>query len=105
MLIYSIVMMAAAVLFMGLSAAIYRGRTDLIHDYHQKRVCDKRAYGRDFGKALSVVAAALLLSGGIGLIGDSDGIAMAVVGTLLVGIGVGIGCIVAVHRKYNRGVF
>ena len=102
MFVYSIIMFSAAVIFVGMSIAIYRGKTDLIHDYHQTKVTDKSAYGKAFGKAMFVIAVALLLSGIIGLF---DSFAMIAVAVLIAGLAVGIGCIVAVQRKYNKGVF
>jgi hypothetical protein len=48
---------------------------------------------------------ALLLSGIIGLFGDSEVIAMISVAVLFVGIFIGIIGIVAVQKKYNKGVF
>ena len=102
MFVYSIIMFSAAVIFMGMSIAIYRGKTDLIHDYHQTKVTDKSAYGKAFGKAMFVIAAALLLSGIIGLF---ESFAMIAVIVLIAGLAVGIGCIVAVQRKYNKGIF
>ena len=102
MLAYSIIMFLIAAHFTGLGIAIYRGKTDLIHDYHQTKVTDKAAYGKAFGKAMFVIATALLLSGIIGLFDNSEIFAVAV---LIVGVVVGIGCIVAVQRKYNNGVF
>lgn len=105
MLAYSIIMFLVALLFILLSVAIYKGKTDLIHSYHQTRVTDKMAYGKAFGKSLFVVSIAPLLSGIIGLLGDSDVIAMVAVVVLIIGIGIGIGCIVAVQKKHNEGVF
>ena len=87
---------------MGVSIAIYKGKTDLIHDYHQNKVTDKAAYGKAFGKALFVIAVALLLSGIIGLL---DNFAMLAVVVLIIGLCIGLGCIVAVQMKYNKGVF
>lgn len=105
MLPYSIIMFLTGAILLGLSIAIYKGRTQLIHDYHQTRVTDKAAYGKAFGKALWVVSAAPLLSGIIGLLGYTEAIAAAAVAVLVVGIGIGLCCIVAVQRKYNKGVF
>ena len=102
MLAYSIIMFLIAVLFTGVGIAIYRGKTDLIHDYHQTKVTDKAAYGKAFGKAMFVIVIALLFSAIIGLFDNSEIFAVAV---LIVGLVVGIGCIVAVQRKYNNGVF
>ena len=48
---------------------------------------------------------ALLLSGIIGLLGDSKIIALLAIGVLLIGLLIGIGCIVAVQKKYNNGIF
>jgi len=101
-LMYSVIMFVVAVAFTGVSIAIYRGKTDLIHDYHQTKVTDKSAYGKAFGKAMFVIAMALLLSGIIGLLENFAVIAVAV---LIMGLVIGVGCIVAVQRKYNKGIF
>ena len=102
MFIYSIIMFLVAVLFTVLGIAIYKGKTDLIHDYHQTKVTNKSAYGKAFGKALLVIATVLLLSGIIGLFKN---LLMLAVAILIIGLVVGIGCIVAVQKKYNKGVF
>ena len=90
MLLYAIILFLVGALVAGLGLAIYRGKTDLIHSYHQTRVTDPAAYGKAFGKAMFVIAAALVLSGLIGLM---DGLA------------IGIGCIIAVQHRYNKGIF
>lgn len=105
MVIYAIILFLTAGLFALLGAAVYRGRIDLIHDYHQKKVTDAAGYGRAFGKALLVIAAGMLLSGVIGLLGDSDGLAAAAVAVLTISLVGGIAGIVAVQKKYNGGVF
>lgn len=105
MLLYSIIMFLAAVPMIKISIAIYKGKTDLIHDYHQTKVTDKAAYGKAFGKAMFVVSAALLLSGIIGLFGISDTMAMIAVAVLFIGLFIGIAWIIAVQIKYNKGVF
>ncbi len=105
MLLYSIIMFLAAVPMIKISIAIYKGKTDLIHDYHQTKVTDKAAYGKAFGKAMFVVSAALLLSGIIGLFGISDTMAMIAVAVLFIGLFIGITWIIAVQIKYNKGVF
>ena len=102
MIIYSVIMFITSAVFIGISFAIYKGRTDLIHDYHQTKVTDHAAYGKAFGKALFVIAGTLLVSGIIGL---SDRFAVPAVAVLMIGLCIGIGCIVAVQRKYNKGIF
>ena len=88
-----------------MSIAIYQGKTSLIHDYHQTKVTDKAAYGKAFGKAMLVVSTALLLSGIIGLFGDTETIATIAITVLFIGLFIGIAWIVVVQMKYNKGVF
>ena len=95
-------MFLVAVLFTVLGIVIYKGKTDLIHDYHQTKVTNKSAYGKAFGKAMLVIATVMLLSGIIGLFKN---LLMLAVAILIIGLVVGIGCIVAVQKKYNKGVF
>lgn len=105
MVLYSVIMFLAAVPMMKISIAIYQGKTDLIHDYHQTKVTDKAAYGKAFGKAMLVVSMALLLSGMLGLFGDSEAMAMIAVAVLFIGLFIGIAGIIAVQMKYNKGIF
>ena len=106
MLAYSVMMFLTTALIVLLSIAIYKGKTNLIHSYHQTKVTDKSAYGKAFGKAMLVIATAMLLfSGIVGLLGDSEVIAIIAVAVLMIGIGIGIGFIVAVQKKYNKGIF
>ena len=102
MLVYAIIMFLVAATFAAMGIAIYRGKTDLIHDYHQTKVTDKSAYGKAFGKAMLVIATVLLLSGIIGLFENMIILAVAI---LVIGLVIGIGGIVAVQKKYNKGVF
>ena len=105
MILYSVIMFLAAVPMITISIAIYRGKTSLIHDYHQTKVTDKAAYGKAFGKAMLVISMALLLSGIIGLFGDTEIMATIALAVLFVGLFIGIAGIVAVQKKYNKGVF
>ena len=105
MLIFSIIMFAVGAVFFGLSIAIYRGKTDLIHDYHRTRVTDTVGYARAFGKAMLTFTASFFISGIVGLFGDTDGIAVIATAILIVGMIVGTACILAVQKKYNGGLF
>jgi len=102
MFVYSVIMFLCSAIFAGMGIAIYRGKTDLIHSYHQTKVTDQTGYGKAFGKAMLVIAMALLLSGIIALL---DVFAVLAVAVLILGIVIGVGCIIAVQRKYNQGVF
>ncbi len=105
MITYSIIMFLTATLFVVIGVAIYRGKTGLIHDYHQTNVTDKAVYGKSFGKAMFVISASLLLSGIISLMGNSEKNALIAVAVLIAGLTVGFICIVQVQKKYNNGVF
>ena len=102
MLVYSIIMFLVSALFTILGIAIYKGKTNLIHDYHQTKITDKSAYGKAFGKAMLLIATVMLLSGIIGLF---EKLLILAVAILIIGFVIGIGCIVAVQKKYNKGVF
>jgi hypothetical protein len=52
-----------------------------------------------------VVAMTLFLSGIAGLFGDSEVTAKIAVAILFAGLILGIGCIIAVQKKYNNGIF
>ena len=102
MALYSIIMFLVAAIFTALGIAIYRGKTDLIHDYHQTKVADKSAYGKAFAKPMFIIAAAMLLSSIAGLFPTLIKLAILI---LIIGLIIGIGCIVAVQIKYNKGIF
>ena len=102
---YAIMMFSVSFLLMIISLLINHGKTDLIHDYHQTKVVDKAQYGKAFSKALVVVALAPLLSGIIGLLGDSYWIEMLAVVVLIIGIIIGLICLFVVQKKYNKGIF
>ena len=103
MMLYAILMFAVAAVFGLVAVLIYKGRTQLIHDYHQTKVTDQAGYGKAFGKAMAVIAAAMTISGVIALFGES---AMWVAVTVLtVGMIAGLTAIVMVQKKYNGGVF
>ena len=105
MWLYSIILFAVSLPFLIISISIYKGNTDLIHDYHQTKVADKAAYGKAFGKAMFVISMSLMFSGVIGVLGDSEIIAMIAVSILFIGLFIGIACIIAVQKKYNNGIF
>ena len=101
MFLYSAILFAVAVLFFFLGHSIYRGNTNLIHDYHQTKVEDKAAYGKAFGKAMFTMAAVMALSGLLALF--VHGFLPVLV--LILGLAAGIIQIILVQKKYNNGVF
>lgn len=103
MIVYAVTVFLVAVAFGIVAMMIYRGKTDLIHDYHQTKVTDKVQYGKAFGKAMGVIAGTLMLSAVVSLLGETA--VWGAVGILLVGLIIGIAAIVRVQKKYNGGVF
>jgi len=103
MMLYAILIFLMAALFVALGVLIFRGRTDLIHSYHRKKVRDHRAYGRDMGKALLIFSAAMTASGAVALLGEAT--AMIAVAVLVLGIGVGMAMLYAAQKKHNGGLF
>ena len=103
MIPYAIIMLVTAAVFGVVSALIYKGKTNLIHDYHQTKVTDKAGYGKAFGKAMGVIAAAMALSGILALFGEA--VMWLPVIVLVIGMAIGIVLIVRVQRKYNGGMF
>ena len=101
MWLYSIILFLTAVPMIRISIAIYQGKTDLIHDYHQTKVTDPAAYGKAFGKAMFTMAAAMALSGLLALF--VHGFLPVLV--LFLGLTAGIIQIILVQKKYNNGVF
>ena len=107
MIAYSVIVFATALLFLVLGVLIYRGKTDLIIDYHQTHIreSDKKEYGRAFGKAIFCISLTMIASGVIALFGESKTIVLSSTAVLLVGLIASIVRIVKVQKKYNGGVF
>ena len=103
MILYAIIMLLAAVPVGVIAVLIYRGKTNLIHDYHQTKVTDKESYGKAFGKAMSLIALGMGLSGVAALFGES--LAWVAMVILAAGLLAGIVAIILVQKKYNGGVF
>ena len=101
MVLYAVIMLSAACSFFLLGRSIYRGNTDLIHDYHQTKVKDKAAYGKAFGKAMFTMAFFMAVSGFSSLFTDS----FFPVAVLFLGLAAGILQIIHVQRKFNNGIF
>ena len=103
MTVYAVIMFLTAVIFGVVAVLIYKGKTNLIHDYHQTKVTDKAGYGKAFGKAMVVITGSMTLSGAVALFGESS--MWGSVTVLVVGLIAGMVAIVRVQKKYNGGVF
>ena len=105
MWVYSVIMLIVAAGLIAVGAAIYAGRTGLIHSYHQKRVTDQAGYGRAMGRGLIVMGVFFNLSAILSLFWRTDAGAGWSVAIMMLGIAVGIGLMVYAQKKYNKGIF
>lgn len=107
MIAYALILFAVAVLFLIIGILIYRGRTDLIHDYHQTNVKEssKKAYGKAFGKAMLGLSLTMTASGIIALCGETKAIAIASTTVLFIGLTASLVVIGIIQKKYNGGLF
>ncbi|MFG6351599.1 MAG: hypothetical protein K1W21_08325 [Oscillospiraceae bacterium] len=105
MLAYSMILFAAAALSLGFAIAIYRGSTNLIHDYHQTHVkeADQEKYGRAFSKGLFVLTGSLIFSGIIALLGETPSVVIVSVSVSLAGIVISLLAVAKVQKEFNGG--
>ena len=100
MIIYAIILFATAIALLVFGILISKGHTNVINCYHEERVKDKALYCKKLSHALYFLAFAITFSGIIGLLGETDTIALVSVGILVVGAIVGIIFLFSVQKKY-----
>ncbi len=100
-LIYSLANFIVAGLLFVAGENVCNGKTDLIHEYHQRNIRDKEAYGRAFGRALFVMSAGPLASALLALVGWEK----VSITALISGLAIGFAMLIAVQIKYNGGIF
>ena len=105
MILGGLVLLGVGILFSVFAVLIYRGKTDLIHAYHQTRVKDKIAYGRAMGRALGVMAISMLVVGVLTFWIGESALAWLCPVTASVGMTVGLVMILIIQKKYNQGLF
>ena len=105
MIVYSLIMFAAAIALAVFAVLISRGNVNVINCYYKDRVTDKPLYCKKLSQALWILVAGLLASGIIGLFGETDTIALCAVGLLVASSIAGICRLFYVQKKYGGGVF
>ena len=103
MILYSVIVFAAAVSILVLGRCIAKGNTNLINCYHPERVKDKNLYCKKMGRAMSAMGVSMLVSSVVGLLGESFAIVAVVV--LFVGETGGVTLLLRAQKKYGGGVF
>lgn len=105
MWIYSFVMLLAGAALTAVGASVCRGKTELIHSYHQKRVTDKSAYGRAMGRGLIVMGVFFSASGVFPLFFRGERVMQWAMCALAAGLAAGLVLIIRAQIKYNKGIF
>ena len=105
MIVYSVIMFAAAALFALFAILIAKGNTSLINCYREERVKDKPTYCKKIGQSLFIMAATMLISGIISLLSDTETVILIALGVLIAGVLVGIVRLFHVQKKYGGGIF
>ena len=105
MVVYSVIMFAATVLFAVFAILITKGNASLINCYREERVKDKATYCKKIGQSLFVMAVSMLLSGVISLFSATETAILIALGALFVGLLVGIVQLFRVQKKYGGGIF
>ena len=104
MWIFSVILIAASLLIAGVGTAVFKGRTGLIHDYHQEKVSEENrpAYGRAIGRGLLCMAVVLFVGGLLPLICEAEWILKTIRATFIFGILLSVLLLVMAQKKYNR---
>ena len=69
MIVYSIILFAAAIAYIVFAILISKGNTNLINCYHEDRTPNKLMYCKKISQALWIMATFLTVSGVIRLVG------------------------------------
>lgn len=106
MVLYAVLMTVIAVLFLWLGTMLRRGKTDLIHNYHQMHIPEdqKKEYGKAFSVSMFTISAGCFVSGLLGLL-ETEFFSKLSLFALLCGLVLSIVIILFVQKKYNGGLF
>ena len=107
MTVYSVIMLAAALLILAIAMAIHKGNAKLIHDYHQQNISEDKIkdYCREFAMGLYVLCGSMLISALIDIIfTESIGVDYAIA-VFLMGIILSLTMIFRTQKEYNGGLF
>ena len=106
MILYAVFMATIAILFLWLGIMLRRGKTDLIHDYHQANIPadQKTEYGKAFSISMFTISIACFASGLLGLL-KTEFFSKLSLFVLIGGLILSIAIIIFVQKKYNGGLF
>ena len=105
MIVYSIIMFAAAIAFIVFAILISKGNTNLINCYHEDRTPNKLMYCKKISQSLFILADTLVCSGVVALLARTDAIVLLSLGVLVAGMIFGVARLFHAQKKYGGGVF
>ena len=109
-MIISPVLLLLALLFFGFGIALYKGRTNLLHEYHRSRVSeeDLPTLGKLTGIGMMLIGGAIAAFGVLfDLAVYTDTRVLLTVGTIILFAGLAAGIVIMLYAviHYNKGLF
>ena len=109
-MIISPVLLLLALLFIGFGIALYKGRTNLLHEYHRSRVSeeDLPTLGKLTGIGMMLIGGAIAAFGVLfDLAVYTDTRVLLTVGTIILFAGLAAGIVIMLYAviHYNKGLF
>lgn len=106
MLVFALILFAVSAAAFLIGLALLRGKTELIHEYHQKNVTDRdrRRYAKAYAAAFFVMAGALLAAGAAALFNGEHVLAVSL-GLLFAGLAAGLALLIRAQIRFNGGIF
>ena len=103
MIPYIIVFYAVGFLLLVLGIMIWRGKTKLIHAYHQKNVTDFKGYGKAMGKVVAGQGVLAVIAASTAFFGER----WMVIGVWIFFVGFCVMFLILyfIQRKYNGSLF
>lgn len=99
---FAIVCGLVAALSFVLGVLVYRGRTDLVHEYHRTFVRDHAGYGKAVGAALLMLGGFLLLAAALSLALPPPRQVLWAISTTALGLAVFGVRVARAQGKYNQ---
>lgn len=100
---FTITFYLVGILLLICGIAVWNGKTELIHDYHQKNVTDHKGYGKAMGKAISGSGFSMCFSATVSLLG-ADWLWLSL-GVFAVGFTAMLILMFIIQKKYNGSLF
>ena len=107
MILYALIMAAAAIPLLGVAIALFRGNPGLIMEHHQANVkpSDRPLHRKAIAKGLLILGAAMPISGILPLLMPGKAAGILSLGVLAAGLAISLVILIRAQKKYNGGFF